>query len=355
MNVPMNEVGRGVDRDVDWRTKASKEVLLERALMLKNIRAFFDAREIIEVETPLLSHYSTTDPHLDTLQSSFRSQTCYLNTSPEYAMKRLLASWQQPIYQICKAFRDDELGPNHNPEFTMLEWYRPGFDTLKLMAELAELVAELCRQSACFSRMETLTEKIRFEHLSYQQAFENHAGINPHQVTSEQCLQLAQSKNIEIPQGLTVDDDVDEWLDWLLLQLVLPAFDKQSFTFLYDYPASQCALAKIENAVLHNGQQNGQQVLVAKRFELFFGDIELANGFDELTDATEQLRRFQQENEARELTGKVHADIDERFIAALEHGLPDCSGVAVGLDRLLMVLVGAARIEEVISFSWESA
>lgn len=127
-----------------WQSSASNEVLLERALMLKNIRAFFDERGVIEVETPLLSQYSTTDPHLDSLQSRFRDQSCYLNTSPEYAMKRLLAGWKKPIYQICKAFRDDELGPNHNPEFTMLEWYRPGYDAGELMAELAELVISLC-------------------------------------------------------------------------------------------------------------------------------------------------------------------------------------------------------------------
>lgn len=321
-----------------WQSSASNETLLERALMLKNIRAFFETRAVLEVETPLLSHHATTDPHLDSLSSRFREQVCYLNTSPEYAMKRLLADNPQAIYQICKAFRDDELGSHHNPEFTLLEWYRPGYDMTQLMAELAELVVSVFNESAI---------KPGFEYLSYQQAFEKVCGINPYQTTASQCYQFAVADAVEIPQGLTVADDVDDWLDWLLTQRVLPAFKKDGFTFLYDYPASQCALAKIENNVEH--------VPVAKRFELFFGEIELANGFFELTDAEEQLHRFQQENECRQLAGKETVVIDENFIAALVHGLPECSGVAVGLDRLLMVLCSAKSIDQVLSFSWPQA
>ncbi len=329
-------MSENVEQAARWRAEASREILLERALMLKSIRAFFDARAVVEVETPLLSHYSTTDPHLDSLRSNFREQACYLNTSPEYAMKRLLAGNPQAIYQICKAFRDDELGPNHNPEFTLLEWYRPGYDMQRLMAELAELVEMLCRNSE--------TEPT-FAYLSYQQAFENVTSFDPHQVTSGQCYQFALSNGVEIPQGLTADDDVDDWLDWILTQRVLPAFDRDSFTFLYDYPASQCALAKIAD--------NENHVAVAKRFELFFGEAELANGFFELTDADEQLYRFRQENLRREQAGKAPACIDENLIAALTHGLPECSGVAVGLDRLLMVLSGAKKIDQVLSFSWD--
>lgn len=306
--------------------------------MLKNIRAFFDARSVLEVETPLLSHYATTDPHLDSLSSCFREQECYLNTSPEYAMKRLLADRPQPIYQICKAFRDDELGAHHNPEFTLLEWYRPGYGMQQLMSELAELVTEVFSDS---------TIKPDFEYLSYQQAFEKATGLNPHRATSDECYQFARSNDVEIPQGLTAADDVDDWLDWLLTQRVLPAFNKQGFTFLYDYPASQCALAKIEN--------DAEQVAVAKRFELFFAEVELANGFFELTDADEQLRRFQQENQRRQHAGKEVSPVDENFIAALAHGMPECSGVAVGLDRLLMVLLSSESIDHVLSFSWQQA
>ena len=303
---------------------------------MKNIRAFFDARDVVEVETPLISHYSTTDPHLDSLRTRFREQDCYLNTSPEYAMKRLLAQWQLPIFQICKAFRDDELGPDHNPEFTMLEWYRPGYDMTQLMDEVAELVRALLGQSEI---------DLVFEYLSYQQAFENVTGFDPHQVTAEQCFQYSVDNHVEIPQGLTAADDVNDWLDWLLIQLVLPAFKSDGFTFLYDYPAAQCALAKLETGP--------GRTSVAKRFELFFGEVELANGFYELTDADEQLKRFQRENQEREYAGKEVSCIDKNFIEALNSGLPDCSGVAIGLDRFLMVSTGAASIEQVLSFAWE--
>ncbi len=306
--------------------------------MLKNIRAFFDVRSVLEVETPLLSHYATPDPHLDSLSSRFREQNCYLNTSPEYAMKRLLADNPQAIYQICKAFRDDELGSHHNPEFTLLEWYRPGYNMRQLMAELAELVVSVFSDSA-------ITPD--FEYLSYQQAFEKNTGLNPHQTTASECYQFAVADAVEVPQGLTIADDVDDWLDWLLTQRVLPAFNKQGFTFLYDYPASQCALAKIEN--------NTEQLAVAKRFELFFAEVELANGFLELTDGDEQLCRFQQENQRRAQAGKQSVDIDQRFIAALTYGVPSCSGVALGLDRLLMVLSSSKKIDQVLSFSWPLA
>ena len=304
--------------------------------MMKQIRAFFDVRDVVEVETPLLSRYSTTDPHLDSLHTRFREQDCYLNTSPEYAMKRLLAHWQQPIYQICKAFRDDELGPNHNPEFTMLEWYRPGYDMMQLIDEVAGLVRSVFGQSE--------VDPV-FQYLSYQQAFEDVTGFDPHQVTAVQCFQYSVDSRVEIPQGLTADDDVNDWLDWLLTQLVLPAFKTDGFTFLYDYPASQCALARLGPG---SGQAN-----VAKRFELFHGELELANGFHELTDADEQLSRFQQENAQRLHAGKEASSIDENFIDALRSGLPDCSGVAMGLDRLLMVLTGATSIDQVLSFAWE--
>ena len=334
-----------------WRPNASNEALLERALLLKNIRAFFDARGVIEVETPLLSHYSTTDPHLDSLSSRFRDESCYLNTSPEYAMKRLLADGQQAIYQICKAFRDDELGPNHNPEFSMLEWYRPGYSMEQLMDELAELVETVYRASK-FSLLDAAgSQRIVFRRLSYQQAFEDAAGFDPHQATSVQCDQVARDNSVEIPQGLSIDDEVDDWLDWLLTQLVLPSFEKNRFTFMYDYPASQCALAKI---AMSDGN-GGRAVAVAKRFELFYGEIELANGFHELTDAKEQLQRFRSENQARKQAGKQDGYIDNNFIAALDSGLPDCSGVAMGLDRLLMVLLGAEHIDQVLAFSWPRA
>lgn len=312
--------------------------------MLKSIRAFFDDRAVLEVETPLLSPYATTDPHLDSLATRFRDQPCYLNTSPEYAMKRLLATLQQPIYQVCKAFRDDELGPNHNPEFTLLEWYRPGFTLQQLMDEVTDLVAVLVATLSDVTEPGEQSSPPSFSQLSYQQAFLDYVGIDPLQASSAQCHQLAQRQGIEIPQGLTVTDEVDDWLDWLLTQRVFPAFDKQCFTFLYDYPASQCALARID--------ENDQQQPVAKRFELFYGELELANGFFELTDADEQLQRFCQENDRRQQLNKPIIDVDVEFIAALSHGLPECSGVAMGLDRILMVIADIHSINNVLAFSW---
>jgi len=321
-----------------WQSKASTETLLKRALMMKRIRAFFDARDVVEVETPLLSRYATTDPHLDSLSTRFREQDSYLNTSPEYAMKRLLAQWQQSIYQICKAFRDDELGSHHNPEFTMLEWYRPGYDMMQLMDEVSELIRSLFVQAEI---------DLSFEYLSYQQAFENVTGLDPHHISAQQCFQYAIDNAVEIPLGLTAEDDVNDWLDWLLTQLILPSFRSDNFTFLYDYPATQCALAKLG--------EGGNKTSVAKRFELFYGEIELANGFDELTEGNEQLRRFRRENELRKRAGKQVISIDKHFIDALGSGLPACSGVAIGLDRVLMVLTGSQRIDQVLSFAWDRA
>ena len=319
----------------------SDETLESRALMLKSIRAFFDARGVLEVETPLLSMHSTTDPHLESLQTSFRGQTCYLNTSPEYGMKRLLAGGNRAIYQVCKSFRDDELGPYHNPEFSMLEWYRPGYVMEQLMQELTELVCELWTLRDGSSSMPV------FDRLSYRQAFQQFAGFDPHQATSSICMRVAKDKDVEVPQGLDVDDDVDEWLDWLLTQLVLPSLRKDGFSFIYDYPASQCCLARIE--------KDAQQQDVARRFELLYGELELANGFYELTDADEQLQRFHAENEIRLKHNRSAGHIDENLIAALRAGIGECSGVAVGLDRLLMVLTGADRIDQVISFGWGKA
>jgi lysyl-tRNA synthetase class 2 len=206
------------------------------------------------------------------------------------------------------------------------------------MDEVAELVTMLFEKSEI--------EPV-YEYISYQRAFEEAAGFDPHQVSSDDCFQYALDNHVEIPQGLTAADDVNDWLDWLLTQVVIPVFKGDGFTFLYDYPAAQCALAKI--------MPNSEQAPVAKRFELFFGEIELANGFYELTDSDEQFSRFRAENQSRKDTGRESARIDENFIAALTHGLPDCSGVAVGLDRLLMLLTAVTHIEQVLSFSWEQA
>ena len=317
----------------NWRPTASLELIKARARMLKNIRAFFDERGVLEVETPLLSAYSTTDPNLQSFSTHFVNTTLYLNTSPEYDMKRLLSAYGEPIFQICKAFRDEELGPNHQPEFTMLEWYRPGFDMFQLMDEIEQLLILLNGDNP--------VSKQQTQRMSYAQAFKRYAGFDPHTVTAGQCLQCARDNNIEQPVGL--EDDVDEWLDWLLTQLVLPSMPSDTFTFIYDYPQSQCALARLRT------DEDGQQV--AARFELFYGEHEIANGFHELPDAKEQRHRFEVENANRIKKGLKAASIDENLLAALDHGLPDCSGVALGVDRLLMLLTKSQEIQRVLAFS----
>jgi lysyl-tRNA synthetase class 2 len=316
----------------NWQPFASKETLEKRALMLKSIRAFFDARGALEVETPLLASSGITDIHLESLKTQFDDKTLYLNTSPEFTMKRLLAAYGEPVFQICKAFRDDELGPGHNPEFTMLEWYRPDFDMHQLMDEVEALMFCLFGVQA-----------IQFERMSYRQVFEKYASIDPHQASASDLCDCARRNGIEQPVGLT--DDTGEWLDWLLTQLVLPALESASFSFIYDYPESQSALAR-----LHKDEK---AIEVASRFELFYGETELANGFHELQDSTTQRQRFENENIKRVEVGRSEVVIDEYLLGALSHGLPDCSGVALGLDRLLMVMCNKKSINEVLAFPWD--
>ena len=315
-----------------WQPAASREVMQLRARMLSDIRAFFDQRGVLEVETPVLSSSCTTDPNISSFSTRYQQQGLYLNTSPEYCMKRLLAAHGDAIYQVCKSFRDDELGPEHNPEFTMLEWYRPGFDMFELMHELADLVQMLA--SNCALNSDSVQK------ISYAEAYLQAAGINPHATSADECRSCAIKHDIEQPVGL--EDDIDEWLDWLLTQLVIPTFQADGFTYIYDYPGSQAALAKLH--------ENPDGYTVAARFELFYGETELANGFDELLDADEQRQRFEYENRLRMGAGLQPSMIDEKLLKALEHGLPVCSGVALGLDRLLMLLTGADALDQILAF-----
>lgn len=318
----------------DWRPQASLDSIKLRARVLHDTRAFFAERGVLEVETPVLSSACASDRHIQSLQTRLSGQVAFLHTSPEYAMKRLLAAHGTAIYQICRVFRDDELGRFHNPEFSMLEWYRPGFDLSALMNEVEALLVALSQKSLP-----------SFDRISYREAFERSAGFNPHTVTAAECRRCALHNNIEIPVGL--EDEVDEWLDWLLTQLVLPGLPPQGYTFMYEYPASQCALAKLGT--------NAQGDAVALRFELLYGELELANGFYECQDASEQRARFYADNAARKAHNQQPAIIDERFLSALEHGLPETSGVALGLDRFLMVLSNTDTIEDVLAFSWRNA
>lgn len=323
-----------------WRPSASIAFLRRRAAILRSIRGFFEQREVLEVETPILSRAAVTDLHLESFQSRYsgpgaaQGLPLYLHTSPEFSMKRLLAAGSGPIYQICHVFRQGESGRRHNPEFTLLEWYRPGFDYHRLMDEVEELVSQiLCEQ----------LQNTHAERLSYARAFERHAHIDPFRASTEALKACALSHDIPWVDGLEADRDAT--LDLLLTQLVEPKLGQGRLTFIYDYPASQASLARIRDG----------DPPVAERFELYFQGVELANGFYELGSGNEQRARFEHDNTLRRQAGIEELPLDEHLISALEHGLPDCSGVALGVDRLVMLAVGAGALDEVLSFPIERA
>ncbi len=317
-----------------WRPSASLQGLQQRAAILASIRQFFSERKILEVETPLLARYSVTDPHMDVLTADNplgESSHYYLQSSPEYAMKRLLAAGFGPIYQLCKAFRRAEKGSRHNPEFTMLEWYRPGFDHFQLMDEVAELVGMVLDEAG-----QTVNKK--FKRLSYRQVFRQYLDIDPLTIDGASLQALAR-QTIDIQMH---SDNRDDWLNVLLTEVIEPGLATEPPTFIYNYPASQAALAKIAR------DDDGNWI--AQRFELYVNGLELANGYFELTDAVEQKKRFQQDQLQRQQLGRVAVDSDAYLLAAMEAGLPSCAGVALGVDRLLMLALGVASIDEVLAF-----
>ena len=322
----------------DWRPTAPLQNLRRRAEVLAAIRRFFAERDVLEVETPLLAAAPVTDVHLEsvscTLDIAGDERTLFLQTSPEFAMKRLLAAGSGAIYQIGRAVRAGERGRKHNPEFTMLEWYRPGFDHHRLMHEVDELMQRILGTPAA-------------EKLSYRDAFLRHVGVDPHRADA------AELENVAKDAGLDGFDsfDRDDWLHLLGSHLVEPHLGKSAdgetrATLLYDYPASQAALARVDAA---------KDPAVAERFELYVDGVELANGFHELDDAKEQRRRFEQDLEERRRRGLPDVPIDERLLAALEAGLPACAGVALGVDRLVMLAADARSIDEVWAFPIERA
>ena len=313
-----------------WQPGIPIEAIKSRAALLDQIRQFFSQRDILEVDTPLLCSAGITDPSIEPLivdGGVSLTQPRFLQTSPEYAMKRLLAAGSGPIYQIAKAFRDGEAGPRHNPEFTLLEWYRPGFDHHQLMAEVAELAGHCLvdRPSHKFS---------------YRELFAQTLDLDPFTATVEQLAEIARQ---HIDLGFA-SDDKDLWLDLLMSHLVEPELADKGLCFVYDYPESQAALSRVV--------QSGD-VAVGQRFELYVDGMELANGYCELTDAAEQERRFVADNEKRARLGLEQRPVDARLLAALAEGLPECGGVALGVDRLLMLRTGADDIRDVIAFDWE--
>ncbi len=324
-----------------WRPGADGTTLRLRADLLRRIRAFFAEREVLEVETPALSAAAIPDPHLASFAVRYtgpgphHGQTLYLHTSPEFPMKRLLAAGSGCIYQIARVFRDGEAGRRHNPEFTLLEWYRVGFDHHRLMREVADLVTELLAGRV------PLAEP---ERLSYQEIFQRQLGINPHRATVAELAAIAKTQNVSIPSGMPVGDP-DPWLDLLLTHCIEPELGRGRLTFVEDYPVSQAALARVRPG----------DPPVGERFELYLHGVELANGFHELGDAHEQRSRFAAENAARRAAGWPEVLVDENLLAALDAGLPDCAGVALGFDRLVMLATGKTALAEAMAFSFERA
>ncbi|ATI63920.1 elongation factor P--(R)-beta-lysine ligase [Edwardsiella tarda] len=319
-----------------WQPSAPVANLLKRASIMATIRRFFSDRGVLEVDTPSMSQATITDVHLVPFQTHFvgpgvaQGMTLYLMTSPEYHMKRLLAAGSGPIYQLCRSFRNEESGRYHNPEFTMLEWYRPHYDMYRLMNEVDDLLQQVLE---CESA----------ETLSYQQAFIRHLDVDPLSADKTQLREAA--AKLDLSNVADKEEDRDTLLQLLFAFGVEPHIGKERPAFVYHFPASQASLAQIST----------EDHRVAERFEVYYRGVELANGFHELTDADEQRLRFEQDNRKRAALGLPQQPLDEHLLAALAHGMPDSSGVALGVDRLIMLALSAERLSEVIAFSVDRA
>ncbi len=318
----------------EWQPCASFASLRRRAEVLHQIREFFVSRGVVEVETPLLSRHTVTDPNLDSLltkvivSGSPEPVRHYLQTSPEFNMKRLLASGSGPIFQICKAFRDGESGRKHNPEFSMLEWYRPSWDHHQLMDEVDDLLSAVLDVPAG-------------ERRTCAETFDEFAGVDVHRDDAPRLQGRCDALGLDTPAAL----DREGLLSLLMARIIEPQLGSARPTFLLDFPTDQCALARIRPG----------NPPVAERFEVYVEGVELANGYHELTDLEEQQRRFDNDLEVRRQRGLPTPQPDQRLLAALEHGLPDCAGIALGLDRLVMLATGASSINEVTAFPIDRA
>ncbi len=309
---------------MSWRPAATIENLRHRARIYRAIRTFFADREVLEVETPLLSKTTNPDPQVASMLAHNQGQALYLQTSPEFAMKRLLAAGSGSIYQICRAFREGEKGRRHHPEFSLLEWYRIGFDYQALMDEMEQLIDELSGRDNVYRR------------LSYRELLIEYAGIDFLNIElAELRISFSELRSVSNASKL----DFDQCLDLLIGLVISPQLE--GYLFVYDYPISQAALARASS----------NNPLLAERFELFYDDLELANGFSELTDSGLQRSRFEKDNRLRASKGLPEYPLDDALLAALESGMPECAGVALGIDRLLMVLLGLDTIDQALSFT----
>jgi len=315
---------------LDFLPSASLDMLRRRAELLKQVRRFFHDRDFLEIETPILSHDTVVDRHLDPLSVTLFADPCqpqigeslWLQTSPEFGMKRLLAAGATAIYQVTRAFRGGETGPLHNPEFTMVEWYRVDDDYEAGMRLLGELA------SAVFGCGEP-------ERLAFREAFKRHAGIDP----------FGPLDGLALPPELPAGADRDVIIDYLHTTRIEPQLGRERPIILYDYPAAQSALARIRPG----------NPPVAERFELYYRGIELANGYHELLDSAALLERNRENNRLRVTDGKYRLPENSRLLKAMQHGLPSCSGCALGFDRLIMVATGVKTIQEVIAFPIDRA
>lgn len=314
----------------DWRPVASADVLRARAHLLGAVRDYFARSGVLEVETPALSRTGVTDPHLTSFQvSGSTGSPRYLHTSPEFAMKRLLAAGSGSIYQICHVFRSGEQGRLHHSEFTLIEWYRVGYDHWQLMVDVSALLHRLLAGRPLGPP----------EYLSYAEAFTRYTGLDPHTTPSQVFAEYAQTHGIHLECNAG-GADLDFWRDLLLSHEIEPHLGRGHLTFLYDYPASQAALAKVRPG----------PPPVAERFEVYVDGIELGNGFHELGNAQELGERFAAEQARREQQGLAPMAVDQALLAALDHGLPACAGVALGFDRVVMLATGQNHIRDVLTF-----
>ncbi len=303
--------------------------------MLKRARDFFERRNVLEVDTPILSRFAVSDTQIESIEAIMAfdaGKSWYLQTSPEYFMKRLLCAGYPDIYEICKVFRDAERGRHHQPEFTMVEWYRLDFRLNEMMQDTVDFI-ECLVDTRCFARSAVL--------LSYKQAFSEFAGID---LTKADIAALADLVEADDQLKGSLGDSRDDWLNLVLAEKISPQFPVDQLTVLHHYPASQAALARI----------CPDDASVADRFEVFAGPLELANGYVELLDAKEQLDRFEKDQESRHEAGRVQRPIDDLFIAALESGLPACAGVAVGFDRVHMLNEGTDDIRPTLCFPFDA-
>lgn len=317
-----------------------------RAQFNAAIRQFFEQRHVTEVETPLLARATVTAPHIDSFATTWQNSSVdqkifYLQTSPEYAMKRLLVAGSGDIFQICKAFRDEGCGQYHNPEFSMLEWYRVGQDLPGLMAEVKDLILHIQN----YFKPDDLP--LRATYFSYQELFLHYAGIDPFNTSVQQLQQFAFEQNIVVqhmPEGHTTLTH-DDWLSIIQSNVIEPQFQDNTIVFIDAFPATQAALARLDVADPNK----------ARRFECYLGKLELANGYDEAGNATELRQRFIQDNVRRQQLGKTILAADQQFLDAMVQGLPACVGVALGLDRLLMWALECHNIQDVVAFTMERA